>query len=248
MKRINKRSVLTVVLALMLVLSLGFYTGLRPTTAWFNASDSVTKNYDIGTFEVDFDAYVHQSMNLTFDATTKLAEALADDEDRNAEFEYAVKYIYVTLENNVESTRTDADYLDALVKLTVGDSEGEADESLRYFYFALNSTSDNNGDGYYDEVSSDSNGTTAGGSLAAALQDFCSSLQGSTDEEIDEAFVDAMSNDDLDDDSNDALIRVPHNDSVTVCIALWVDHGDSGVTTTSFPITVSMSARQAVEG
>ncbi len=258
MKKINKRSVLTVVLALMLVLSAGFYTGLNPTTAWFHQEDSEDQTYNVGTFEVDFSSTVHANMNLTFDVTTKLSEALetaaTDAADRNTEFEYAVKYIYVTIENNVESDRTDADYLDALVKLKVGEAEegeGDSGSALRYYYFALDpDEQDGNQDanGQFDEVSIGSDGTAAaGGSIASALQTYCTTNSISDDDDfIDPSVNPQMNFDDLDDDADPGLIRVPHNGSVTVCIALWVHHGESGVTNTTFPVTVSMNARQAL--
>ncbi len=256
MKRLNKRSVFTVVLALMLTLSIGFYTGLRPTTAWFHQEDSVTKTYDVGTFDVDFDATVHANMNLTFEVTTKLSEALetaaTDAATRNKEFEYAVKYLYVTIANNVEASRTDADYLDALVKLNVGEAEtdggsgsGSADSgasALRYYYFPLTGSATQ-----YASVLADNDGTTASLDLAAKLRTYCSANSIADDDDfIDSAVNPQMAFDDLEDDSDAGLIRVPHNESVTVCVAIWVDHGESGVTNTTFPITVSMSARQAL--
>lgn len=260
MKRLNKRSVFTVVLALMLTLSIGFYTGLRPTTAWFHQEDSVTKTYDVGTFDVDFDATVHANMNLTFDVTTKLSEALettaTDAATRNKEFEYAVKYLYVTIANNVEASRTDADYLDALVKLNVGEAEtedssdsgsgsGSADSgasALRFYYFPLTGS-----DTQYSSVTTDNDGTTASLDLAAKLQTYCSANNIADDDDfIDPTVNPQMAFDDLEDDADAGLIRVAHNESVTVCVAIWVDHGDSGVTNTTFPITVSMSARQAL--
>lgn len=252
MKRLNKRSVFTVVLALMLTLSIGFYTGLRPTTAWFHQEDSVTKTYDVGTFDVDFDATVHANMNLTFEVTTKLSEALetaaTDAATRNKEFEYAVKYLYVTLENNVEASRTNADYLDALVKLNVGEAEtgsgsGSSEaSSLRYYYFPLTGS-----DTQYASVTTDNDGTMASLDLAAKLRTYCSANSIAADDDfIDPAVNPQMNFDDLEDDADAGLIRVPHNSSVTVCVAIWVDHGESGVTDTTFPITISMSARQAL--
>ena len=235
MKRINKRSVLTAVLALMLVLSFGFYTGLSPTTAWFSDSGSTSGEFDIGTFDVSSEAYVHEDMTLHFDVTTKLSEALetqaSDAATRNKEFEYAVQYIYLTLENGVEPSRTSADYLDALVNLEI-DSDA-TDDGLRYFCFALDSTDVSN-DGYYNKVTSDNNGTfTTNGALSSKIRSYCTANSISTDSGL----LDAMADNEL---------RVAHGDSVSLCVALWVDHGDSGVVDTTFPITVSVTSTQAM--
>ncbi len=235
MKRINKRSVLTAVLALMLVLSFGFYTGLSPTTAWFSDSGSTSGEFDIGTFDVSSEAYVHEDMTLHFDVTTKLSEALetqaSDAATRNKEFEYAVQYIYLTLENGVEPSRTGADYLDALVNLEI-DSDA-TDDGLRYFCFALDSTDVSN-DGYYNKVTSDNNGTfTTNGGLSSKIQTYCTAKGISTDA-------------DLLDEMTDNELRVEHGDSVNICMALWVDHGDSGVVDTTFPITITVTSTQAM--
>ena len=233
MKRINKRSVLTAVLALMLVLSFGFYTGLSPTTAWFSASGNASGNYSIGTFDVSSDAYVHENMALHFDVTTKLSEALetqaTDAATRNKEFEYAVQYIYLTLENNVESSRTTADYLDALVNIEI--SSAATADGLRYFCFAMDENDDSDNDGYYDEVTSDNNYTN--GDLSSKIRSYCSTNSISTDAGLLEAMTEGE-------------LRVAHGDSVTLCIALWVDHGVSGVVDATFPITITVSSTQAM--
>ncbi len=220
MKRINKRSIFTVVLTLMLALSAGFYTCLNPTTAWFHAEDSDTAAYQVGTFDVDFDAYVHEDMTLTFDASTKLSEAQAQDDTlRNREFEYAVKFLYVTVRNNVVKDGEDVDYLDASVKLKF-DSEAVG-KGLRYYYFACSEPQDIDDDKtYYSSVSTDDNGTTAGNDLSSKIKAFCTSAGISSDAD----YIDSSKNTLMDFDVDDAAVTVPHNKQVTICIALWVDH------------------------
>ncbi len=235
MKRINKRSVLTAVLAFMLVLSFGFYTGLSPTTAWFSDSGNTSGEFDIGTFDVSSEAYVHEDMTLHFDVTTKLSEALetqaSDAATRNKEFEYAVQYIYLTLENGVEPSRTSADYLDALVNVEI--SSAATDDGLRYFCFAMDED-ESDEDGYYNAVTGDANGKfTSNGALSSKIRSYCTANSISTDADLMEAMADNE-------------LRVAHGDSVNFCIALWVDHGDSGVVDTTFPITVTVTSTQAL--
>ncbi|HBL40951.1 MAG TPA: hypothetical protein DDY98_05010 [Ruminococcaceae bacterium] len=220
MKRINKRSIFTTVLSLMLALSTGFYTCLNPTTAWFHAEGSIPVTYDMGEFDINFDAYVQQDMTLNFEASTKLSEAKSNDTQSNMEFEYAVKYLYITVKNNAVKPGENADYLDALVKLKF--SQASTDAGLRYYYFACGDAQDiNSTKSYYSSIATDANGTyTSAHDLSTKIQTFCTAKSIDTDSDYMNTSKNTLINFDNDTDA----IRVPHNKQVTICIAVWVDH------------------------
>ena len=246
MKKIDKSSAFAVVLALMLVVSAVFYVGLRPTTAWFHNEYSVANTYDVGTFVVKSDAYLHRSMSLTFDATTKIDEALVNDSARNREFEYAVKYLYITVVNDMEENRSGTvDYLDALVKVNF-DNQSLAD-GLRYFYFDCTGSVDPvaNSRAYYEQASTDVNGLTAGGDLCSRMRTFYAAKDITADAD----YTDTSKNPKMDVQLNtqsfgSGAIRVPRNKQVTICIALWVDHGASGRVNKTFNTQITLSAQQ----
>lgn len=129
MKRINKRSVLSVILSLMLVFSVGFYSSAEHTTAWFTAFDDASKEFNMDSIKItsDFDG---ETAELKFDAATKFADA----DERSKMFEHACKFFTVTLENT-----GDRDAL-VLVDITEESRAVTTDKGVRYYIYEYTDT------------------------------------------------------------------------------------------------------------
>lgn len=124
MKRINKRGALSVILSLMLVFSVGFYSSAEHTTAWFTAFDDASKEFNMDSIKItsDFDG---ETVELKFDAATKFADA----DERSKMFEHACKFFTVTLENT-----GDRDAL-VLVDITEESRAVTTDKGVRYYIY-----------------------------------------------------------------------------------------------------------------
>lgn len=124
MKRINKRGVLSVILSLMLVFSVGFYSSAEHTTAWFTAFDDASKEFNMDSIKItsDFDG---ETAELKFDAATKFADA----DERSKMFEHACKFFTVTLENT-----GDRDAF-VLVDITEESRAVTTDKGVRYYIY-----------------------------------------------------------------------------------------------------------------
>ena len=131
MKRISKRSVFSVILSLMLVFTVGFYSSAEPTTAWFTAFGEASKEFNMDSIDItsDFDG---ETVELKFDAATKFADA----DERSKMFEHACKFFTVTLKN--EGDR------DALVFIDITEESRAvtADKGVRYYIYEYNDTTE----------------------------------------------------------------------------------------------------------
>ena len=131
MKRINKRSILSVILSLMLVFTVGFYSSAEHTTAWFTAFGEATKEFNMDSINItsDFDG---ETVELQFDAATKFADA----DERNKMFEHACKFFTVTLENTGDR--------DALVFIDITEDSRAvtADKGVRYYIYEYTDTTE----------------------------------------------------------------------------------------------------------
>ncbi|MBQ3498380.1 MAG: hypothetical protein IJA87_04540 [Clostridia bacterium] len=124
MKKINKRGVFSVVLSIMLIFTVGFYSSAEHTTAWFTAFGEAAKEFNMDSIDItsDFDG---ETVELTFDAATKFA----DEDERNKMFEHACKFFTVTLTNTGDR--------DALVFLDITEESRAvtADKGVRYYIY-----------------------------------------------------------------------------------------------------------------
>jgi len=124
LKKINKRGVFSVVLSIMLIFTVGFYSSAEHTTAWFTAFGEAAKEFNMDSIDItsDFDG---ETVELTFDAATKFA----DEDERNKMFEHACKFFTVTLTNTGDR--------DALVFLDITEESRAvtADKGVRYYIY-----------------------------------------------------------------------------------------------------------------
>ncbi len=132
MKKLTKRSVFSVVLALMLVFSVGFYSSAEPTTAWFTAFGDKEKEFQMDTIDIEYSGInENETAEFTFDVSTRFYDA----DERSKMFEYACKFFTVTLTNKGER--------DALVFIDVTDSaaarEAAVDKGVRYYIYEYTS-------------------------------------------------------------------------------------------------------------
>lgn len=122
MKKTSKRSIFSAVLALMLVASVGFFTSLSPTTAWFTASQQAFKDFDMGKIDVDYNG-TDKYINLKFSAATKVL----DSNELSEMFEFAAQFYTFSITNN------DSDSMDA--RLIVDLANVPQDSGLHYLFF-----------------------------------------------------------------------------------------------------------------
>lgn len=122
MKKTSKRSIFSVALALMLVASVGFFTSLNPTTAWFTASQQAFKDFDMGKIDVDYHG-TNKDINLKFSAATKVL----DSDELSEMFEFAAQFYTFTVTNK------ESDSIDA--RLIVNLANVPQDSGLHYLFF-----------------------------------------------------------------------------------------------------------------
>jgi hypothetical protein len=131
MKRINKRGVLSVILSLMLVFTVGFYSSAEHTTAWFTAFGDAAKEFNMDSIYITSD-FNSKTVELKFDAATKFADA----DERSKMFEHACKFFTVTLTNS-----GDRDAL-VLVDITEESRAVTTDKGVRYYIYEYTDTVD----------------------------------------------------------------------------------------------------------
>lgn len=131
MKRINKRGIFSIILSLMLVFTVGFYSSAEPTTAWFTAFGEASKEFNMDSIDItsDFDS---ETVELKFDAATKFADA----DERSKMFEHACKFFTVTLTNT-----GDRDAL-VFVDITEESRAVTADKGVRYYIYEYTDTTE----------------------------------------------------------------------------------------------------------
>ncbi len=122
MKKLNKRGIFSIILSLMLVFTVGFYSSAEHTTAWFTAFGDAAKEFNMDSIDItsDFDG---ETAELKFDAATKFADA----DERSKMFEHACKFFNVTITNSGER--------DALVFIDIAETSRAvtADKGVRYY-------------------------------------------------------------------------------------------------------------------
>lgn len=131
MKKLSKRGVFSVMLSLMLVFTVGFYSSAERTTAWFTAFGEAAKEFNMDSIDItsDFDG---ETVELKFDAATKFADA----DERSKMFEHACKFFTVTLTNSGER--------DALVFIDITEESRAvtADKGVRYYIYEYTDTTE----------------------------------------------------------------------------------------------------------
>ena len=127
MKKLNKRSIFSVALALMLVFTVGFYSSAEPTTAWFTAFGDSAKEFNMDEIKIEYSGISDDTTTMTFDAATKFADA----DERSKMFEHACKFFTVTLENTGARN--------ALVFIDIADADNtrtaSVDNGVRYYIY-----------------------------------------------------------------------------------------------------------------
>ncbi len=125
MKKLNKRNIFSVVLALMLVFTVGFYSSAEQTTAWFTSTGDNSQDFLMDTINVEYSGFDPDNLTMQFDASTKFDDA----DERSKMFEHACKFFVVTVTNNGGR--------DALVFIDIA-SEITEDKGLRYYVHEYN--------------------------------------------------------------------------------------------------------------
>lgn len=145
MKKINKRSIFSVVLCAMLVFCIGVYSSAEPTTAWFSDTGRDEETYSMEELNVSFSGdrigENETVLELSFDAATKFADA----DERTNMFEHAAKYYVFTAENNNHVGGLDATIaVDIKYSNTQDDVmlAAEVDKGLRYFVYEIDTAND----------------------------------------------------------------------------------------------------------
>ena len=127
MKKINKRNIFSVVLALMFVFTVGFYSSAEHTTAWFTAFEDESREFTMDNIDITYSGEGDGMVDMTFDVATKFA----DEDERSAMFEHACKFFTVTI--------TNSGHRDALVFIDVKDADvarvATVDKGVRYFIY-----------------------------------------------------------------------------------------------------------------
>lgn len=144
MKKINKRSVFSVVLCAMLVFCAGFYSSAEPTTAWFSDAGESSNDYAMEELNIAFtgDGFGENAtkLELSFDAATKFADA----DERAGMFEHAAKYYVFTAESSADNKFDAQIKIDVNYENTQDDimTAAEVDKGLRYFVYEVDAAAD----------------------------------------------------------------------------------------------------------
>ncbi len=220
MKRFNKRGVMSVILSLMLVFSVGFYSSAEHTTAWFTAFGEAAKEFNMDSIDITSD-FNGETAELKFDAATKFADA----DERSKMFEHACKFFTVTLTNS-----GDRDAL-VFVDLTEDSRAVTIDKGVRCYIYEYTNTLTYNADevtevvpGVYENADGkrviESNGTyfrterMVADVLTDVIGDRQTELEGMTPEEQ-LAFLNQTS-------SN--LIELKAGETKNFCCVFWVEY------------------------
>ncbi len=129
MKKLNKRSVFSFVLAVMLVFTVGFYSSAEPTTAWFTAFKDASNEFDMDRIVIETN-FEDETETMMFDAGTRFADA----DERSNMFEHACKFFTIELTNVSDR--------DAYAFIDLVDSSqsrtASVDNGVRYFIYEYN--------------------------------------------------------------------------------------------------------------
>ncbi len=232
MKKLNKRSVFSVVLALMLVFTVGFYSSAEQTTAWFTASGDKSQDFTMDNIDVEYSGYDSGKLSLQFDAATKFDDA----DERSKMFEHACKFFTVTVTNNGDR--------DALVFIDIA-TEVTEDQGLRYYIHEYNP--DNNA--IYEEAE-----------LTKIAPEVWVDSEGKRVIKNGESYF--RTSPMIADDANakacevggqPLLIELASGDSKSFCCVFWVEYDEfikvepvaNGVRTAEFEVDVIVNAVQA---
>ncbi len=261
MKKINKRSVLSVVLCAMLVFCAGFYSSAQPTTAWFSDIGDTSGDFVMEELYVDFTGEGigegASKLALSFDAATRFADA----DERSKMFEHAAKYYMFTAEN----TGT----LSAHVMVEINDSQtqddimtaAEIDKGLRYFIYEVNTTADlvANGEEFVEGVFTDENGNCL---VKSGNEYYDSKLADKLDEKISAAtdvdFTDEAQQLAFLNECHEDFGELKPGEKRTYCICFWVEYtpfinnstnaineaNGISIRTMDFDVDVKLSAEQ----
>ncbi len=127
MKKLSKRRVFSVILSVMLVFTVGFYSSAEHTTAWFTAFGDAAKEFNMDSIKITSD-FNGEKVDLKFDAATKFADA----DERSKMFEHACKFFTVNLENTGDR--------DALVFIDI--PEEITAKGVRYYIYEYTDTTE----------------------------------------------------------------------------------------------------------
>lgn len=233
MKKLNKRSVFSVVLALMLVFTVGFYSSAEQTTAWFTASDYKSQDFTMDNIDVVYSGYDSGNLSLQFDAATKFD----DSDERSKMFEHACKFFTVTVTNK-DGGR------DALVFIDIATEIAE-DQGLRYYIYEYNPANNTT----YEEVD-----------LTKIAPEVWVDSDGKRVIKSGESYI--RTSPMIADDTNakacevggqPLLIELDSGDSKSFCCVFWVEYDEfinvepdvNGVRTAEFEVDVVVNAVQA---
>lgn len=265
MKKINKRSVFSVVLCAMLVFCVGFYSSAQPTTAWFSDSGEEDGTYKMEEISVIFSGdgigEGETKLELNFDASTRFADA----DERSKMFEHAAKYYIFTAEN--KGTIPARIKVDVVNSNTQGDImvPSVVDNGLRYFIYEVDDSDvRSDGENLVGDVWQDVDGNCLIRTSDGKFYD--SKLADKIDEKISEKYPEKTDFDELEESSQFDFLDSINNDiplldvdtKKTYCICFWVEYTpfmelatvaeNSGVGTSvrtmNYNVDVQLSAEQ----
>ncbi len=140
MKKVNKRSILSLVLCAMLVFCVGFYSTAKPTTSWFYAAEKLEEAYKMQEVNVVFEDFAGneissvETQTLNFKAATKLS----DSEERANMFEHAAEFYVFSAENTGDfPAHIEIDIWGENVQGDIMTSAVSGDSGIRYFIYEL---------------------------------------------------------------------------------------------------------------
>lgn len=230
MKKLNKRNIFSVVLALMLVFTVGFYSSAEHTTAWFTDSGDNSQQFLMDTLQVEYSGFDPDNLEIKFDAATKFDDA----DERSKMFEHACKFFTVTATNSGDR--------DALVFIDIA-SEINEDKGLRYYIYE------------YEDVE-----TYTSDQLTEVAPDVFQNADGKRVIKSGETYfrTSPMIADDADAKSSKIgeepkLIEIKSGKTKNFCCVFWVEYdefiktnpSDNGVRTAQFNVDVLVNAVQA---
>lgn len=232
MKKLNKRNLFSIVLALMLVFTVGFYSSAEHTTAWFTDSGDNSQQFLMDTLQVEYSGFDPDNLEMQFDAATKFDDA----DERSKMFEHACKFFTVTATNSGDR--------DALVFIDIaGDSDDIS--ALRY---------------YIHEYDSNENITYDKNDLIKVAPDVYQNSDGKRVIESDGSYfrTSTMIADDAQAEACEiggvpTLIKLNAGETKNFCCVFWVEYDEfikinpsaNGVRTAQFNADVLVNAVQA---
>ncbi len=248
MKKLNKRSVFSALLAVMLVFTVGFYSSAEPTTAWFTAFGDSAKDFNMDNIEITYSGDTENTVELKFDAATKFADA----DERSKMFEHACKFFTVTITNTGER--------DALVFIDIAEASRAVatDKGVRYYIYEYNADKNTT----FADVTEVVPGVFENAEGKRVIEENGTYFRTEKmiaeilDEKIGDRTLTAQEQADFFDGDSSNLVELKSGETKSFCCAFWVEYdyfmndslvtiGEDGIRTLECNVDVLINAVQA---